>query len=85
MIQQKVRKKNRPVLTLLLCSVGQQAWLYSQLALEFFAKIKAFVRMQESVLYFSFNFTRFLTSPILKQLYTFFSAKTLFINFDTFK
>ena len=34
----------------------------------FYAKIKAFVLIKKSVLYFSFNFTRVLASPILKYL-----------------
>ena len=56
-----------------------------QLALKFYAKIKAFVLIEKSVLYFSFTFTRVIASPILKQSYTLFEEKSLFINFDTFK
>ena len=55
------------------------------LSLNFFATIKAFVLVKNSVLYFSFSFTTVLTSPILKELYILFWDKSLFLNLDTFK
>ena len=48
-----------------------EKWIYEQLL--------------GNLLYFSYNFTRVLASPILKYLCTLIWAKSLFINWDTFK
>ena len=46
--------------------VYKQYNISDRLVLKFYAKIKAFVVIKKRVLYFSFNFTRVLASPILK-------------------
>ena len=57
--------------TLLLCSVGQQAWLCPELVLKLFAKIKAFVLIKLFLyikrMYTVFQFTQITITQILIQ------------------
>ena len=69
----------------LFCGTVSLALYVLSLFLNLCPKIKAFVLTKKSVLYFSFSFTRIQASPLLKQFYTLFGDKSLFINFDIFK
>ena len=73
---------------LFLCSVGQQAWLYSQLFLIFFCKNQGFcsykiVLLKKKKKSFSFNFTQRFSISDIEIIVHLVLPKSLFINWDT--